>query len=368
MEDCVEILKIEKPFPIKSLRYDKPSLIGNFSLDSYRNYCDDLSQLQYIRIEDRMLNDRESCRVNFDLNRGRENLITRDDETQDQYNNLLTWVLENNKGKKSVAADVVCFRGVLSMLMLTPYEKQEGWMLCATKFRGTLYLCQFDTDEKREKTNNLTEKDKKFLFWGRKFEKYMCSDHPRSRPDPSAPVNENEELCVIFTSKLNERRLLFGAEIDGVLNCDHEIRGCEDLAQSRLVELKTNRQIDNPSQYNSFQRYKLLKWWVQSHLVGIKYILCGFRNDKGVVQKLRQFNVSKIPDKAKKVWDPDVCMTFCDTFLEFANNVVQEELPHTVWKFEWKPDKDVTAAKIDGPSKYSFLPAWFTEKFSSVVT
>ena len=41
----------------------------------------------------------------------------------------------------------VCYRGLLTTLLCSPYEGKEGWEVTAAKWRGTLYLrqqvCQF---------------------------------------------------------------------------------------------------------------------------------------------------------------------------------------------------------------------------------
>ena len=42
-------------------------------------------------------------------------------------------------------------------------------------------------------------------------------------------------------------------------------------------------------------RFKLLKWWVQSFLIGVPKIVCGFRDDSGIVQKLETFRTLDIP-------------------------------------------------------------------------
>ncbi|KAJ9577289.1 hypothetical protein L9F63_006128, partial [Diploptera punctata] len=363
MDNQIEPLKIEKHLLNRKFpSYDRPVVIGCFSLDVHRNYCNDLSQMKYVRVNDRFLRDGETYKVRYDLDRGREHSIERD-YVDEHLDNLLKWILENNKTKENhVVADVVCFRGSLAKLMCTVYENQEGWIFCATKFNGTLFLCQFETEEKIKQRENMSDKEKQFTFWGRKFERYMCSDRPGVRPNPSVIVNDSEELCVIFKTKLNNRRLLIGAEVDGVLNCSNEINSSGELAQCRLVELKTSRIMFSDKQYKSFERFKLIRWWSQSFLVGIEHLLCGFRNDKGTVCKLQHFNVLQIPNKAKDVWNPNICMNFCDEFLHYVESVVEQERPDTVWKFEWNPGDDcVRALKLEGPSQYSFLPQWFTE-------
>ena len=42
-------------------------------------------------------------------------------------------------------------------------------------------------------------------------------------------------------------------------------------------------------------RFKLLKWWAQSFLVGVPKIVCGFRDDDGNVTSLEHFKTIEIP-------------------------------------------------------------------------
>ncbi|XP_069672156.1 decapping and exoribonuclease protein-like isoform X4 [Periplaneta americana] len=245
------------------------------------------------------------------------------------------------------------------MLLCTPFEQQEGWIILASKHGGTIFLCAKETEEKHQQRELMTDRQRQFMSWGYKFEQYMTSDKPGREPDSSQPVNEREELCVMFRTKLNSHRLLFGAEMDGV-NSKTAINSCAELAQAEFIELKTSRQIETRRQDDNFRRFKLIKWWGQSFLVGIKEVICGFRDDRGIVHRLEPFEVSKLPKMAVNFWNPNVCMNFCDHFLSFVKSVVVEEDWQTVWKFEWKPHEDVIATKIVGPSEFTFLPAWFT--------
>ena len=74
-----------------------------------------------------------------------------------------------------MSADFVCLRGVLKVLMCTPYEKNEDWIICATKWKGTIFLCAKETERKRLSNEQMTDRDKQFSSWGFKFEQYMSS-------------------------------------------------------------------------------------------------------------------------------------------------------------------------------------------------
>lgn len=47
--------------------------------------------------------------------------------------------------------------------------------MAATKFRGTVYLYAFDTENDRKRKAKETEFQDRMCFWGRKFEQYIVS-------------------------------------------------------------------------------------------------------------------------------------------------------------------------------------------------
>ena len=82
------------------------------------------------------------------------------------------------------------------------------------------------------------------------------------------------------------------------------------------VELKTSRVIYTDRNKASFKRYvcinanynavfisicrhKLMKWWAQSFLVGIPKIVCGFRDNEGIVQHIQHFKTVDIPRESQ---------------------------------------------------------------------
>nr|CAD7440407.1 unnamed protein product [Timema bartmani] len=192
---------------------------------------------------------------------------------------------------------------------------------------------------------------------------------PKGRPKTDDPVNEKEEFCVMFQSKMSDHHLLYGAEMDCV-DSETEVLTEQDLANAHFIELKTNRMIEDRRQDMNFRRFKLRKIWCQSFLVGIDTVVCGYRDDAGVVHQLEELELREIPKMTKGLWYPVVCMDFCDRFLTHVKNLAGKNLtdcdPASVIKFEWKPKQNITAKLICGQSKFSFLPKWFTDNSLSV--
>ena len=56
-------------------------------------------------------------------------------------------ILSNQVSSQQLIALAVCFRGLLTQLMCTPYENREGWRVLAVRHRGTIYLHKDETEE-----------------------------------------------------------------------------------------------------------------------------------------------------------------------------------------------------------------------------
>jgi RAT1-interacting protein len=70
-----------------------------------------------------------------------------------------------------------------------------------------------------------------------------------------APVDANVEYCTILRTKLGAHRIIMGAEID-----------CYDRGsdgKKRYVELKTSKVLVNENSVRSFEKHKLLSFWVR---------------------------------------------------------------------------------------------------------
>lgn len=347
----------ERDFPV----YKQPVEIGSFSLDSERRFFNDSRQLRYYVEPDRS--------PNFNLRDGyRDRFRKRDDNVKEKLDHILRWILANrsklnSKSTKSCALDVdfVTWRGHLTKLLTTPYEAREGWLLAVTRFRGTLYISEVETEAARRERENRTERHEEMMYWGYKFEQYTCADDVLSSPDPGGIVNTNEAFCTVVQTRLADHRLLFSGEVD-----------CRDKDPNApgppacYIELRTSAEICSPKQRSNFHRFKLLKWWAQSFLPGVPRVVAGFRDHEGVVVDVETFPISKISHLIKNehnCWKPTVCMNFCCDFLSFVKRTVTEDNPGVVYLFCYEPHSDV-AYSLHRDSQYSFLPHWYVEEMT----
>jgi hypothetical protein len=78
--------------------------------------------------------------------------------------------------------------------------------------------------------------------------------------------------------------------------------GTAHIQLHNYVELKTQRMIDSERAMNSFQRYKLLRWWIQSFIVGVPTIYVGMRNDQGLLLATKAYRTKDLPSMAGDKW------------------------------------------------------------------
>ncbi|KPP78192.1 decapping and exoribonuclease protein-like [Scleropages formosus] len=352
----------ERDFPV----YKQPVEVGCFSLDSRRTFFNDARQLRYYVEPDR--------KPKLDLREGyRERYVRRDERVKENLDHLLTWILANRSKLPSRPAassslleldvDIVTWRGHLTKLLTTPYETQEGWQLAVTKFGGTLYVSEVETEAARQSRESRTERHDEMMYWGYKFEQYTCADEVGACPNPGGVVNTNEAFCTVVQTRLGPHKLLFSGEVD-----------CRDPdplappAPSCYIELKTSAEIRMPKQRRNFLRYKLLKWWAQSFLPGVPRIIAGFRDSDGTVVSVETYHTSTIPQIIKSEynsWKPTVCMNFCFDFLSFAKTAAIEDDPRVVYLFSWEPNRDVIYS-VHRDSPYTFLPEWYVRQMMSL--
>jgi len=75
----------------------------------------------------------------------------------------------------NLLTNFVTWRGMLTKIMCSPYNKSEPWKLAASLYHNTIYLSEVETDHALSKMANETERMKEMSYWGLKFEDYVTS-------------------------------------------------------------------------------------------------------------------------------------------------------------------------------------------------
>ncbi|XP_053390827.1 decapping and exoribonuclease protein-like [Mercenaria mercenaria] len=256
---------------------------------------------------------------------------------------------------RNLDTDFVCRRGLLAKIMRTPYEKKEDWLIAVTLYNGTYYMDDIETEQRKK--DEAKWNGREMCCWGWKFEQYLTADSKDGVPDPDAQYNNCEAFYTVVEAQLNNHSLVFSGEVDA-LNVEEE-KG------SYYVEFKTNSEITRPRHENKFKRFKLMKWWAQSYIMGVQEIVCGFRGGNGIVHRLEFYNTQELPSLAaeslQNPWKPNVCFNFLDQLLSSIKSNIKTDDHKIVHILSWSPRQPVRCSQPLVDSEHNFFPDWYTE-------
>ncbi|XP_052773428.1 decapping and exoribonuclease protein-like [Mya arenaria] len=322
--------------------------IGCFSLDINREFQDDNRQRKYF-IKPSNYNN-----VRYDLTKGYEGMVKRDEYKNEQLDHLLKWIRKHEQGITQI--DFICDRSLLKRLLSTLYTRKEDWKFAVTLHNSTYYLCDYHTDQKLAlKQQMMGGKDEEMCAWGFKFEQYLTASSKDSVPNPDLQYNNCEAFYTVVKSQVGAHTLIYCGEVDAVpVNPDGSMG-------EHYVEFKTTSH--SSLQRGSFKRFKLLKWWTQSVLAGVPEIVCGLRDDAGTVTKLQTYKTQQLPTMAGDIpdpWKPNVCFNFLDQLLTYIKSNVTIDNPRLVHILEFSGG-EVTCTQFPLDSKYAFLHKWYIQ-------
>ena len=95
-------------------------------------------------------------------------------------------------------------------------------------------------------------------------------------------------------------------------------------------------------------------------------VVCGFRDDHGIVSRLADYPCAKLPSVGANYWLPNICMNFLEAFLNFAKATVQEE--DVLYRFWWEPSGNSTEVHVVKPRQQDIsicLPQWYRDEIFS---
>ncbi|KAI8992593.1 RAI1 like PD-XK nuclease-domain-containing protein [Pilobolus umbonatus] len=329
-------------FPI----YKQPQELTSYSIDENRQVWFDNREMRYYYPP-----------TNNDLNVGFDKLVCRDDTIPEHIDSLLDALTEfrgRNHDPENTSADFITWRGILAKMLCTPYSRREPWELRATRYKGSIYIEEQVTEYKKNMEGKADERQRLMSYWGYRFETLCTVKKPPSeirkddielRNRETESANTNQQYCVVVKTRLGQSSIIMGAEVDCCL--DEKPTNPSGQLQN-YIELKTSRVIETNKHQYSFDRYKLLKFWAQSFLVGVPRIMCGFRDDNGQIKHIQKYKTLEIPRMVREksnTWDASVCLNFADQLLDWIKGVVVVDDPTTTYaiKFEY-PFNEITAS------------------------
>ncbi|CAN6328390.1 unnamed protein product [Urochloa humidicola] len=296
----LKLNKSEETLSRKAVAFQEPCEIASFSrADGGAVYFDDRSLRLFKR---------EICDyVGADLNKGFELFIEKRDLGSEGFGNLLACirttpvVLQNN-------IHFVTYRNNLNKILATAYLREQ-WKMRVHKRKGTVYLDVHKLPERPK-----SEMERRRCYWGYSFENLATEN---SFSEDGGGIDANVEFCSVIKTKLGAHRIIMGAEMDC---CD-----ATDDGRRFYVELKTSRELEYHT-VEAYEKEKLLRFWIQSFLAGVPYVVVGFRNDAGILVRTERLRTKDITQKvkAKNYWQGGVCLAFADEVLCWLYGTVKE--------------------------------------------
>lgn len=318
-----------KEFKFIPVNYQKPTIIGAYSLDRERKFQNNFNQLRYFKIP---------SELNFTLKKGEVESVP-DYNSKERIAQMTKFIMANPKQcfkNNRVDADFVCFRGVLRFLMSTPYDKYRFWTVDAAKLKDTIYL-SMDTDMHPKKSVPQYFYPSKNSI---KFHRSVFSLDPQVevKEQSNEIIYENEEFCIALSTRIdNQLKLIFGMQCDGV-ESETAIRSLDSLKTSKLRVLKSLK-VDGKFKY--LTPHVSLKWWCQSYVSAIENIYVGIRDDDWMIKKIMTYSIDKLEEENGKHWSRNVCLNFLKNFLKTVQSDMKDiNDSYTILRYKWDPLKD----------------------------
>ncbi|CAA0841857.1 Decapping nuclease DXO homolog- chloroplastic [Striga hermonthica] len=303
--------KYEETLARKSIHFQEPSELACFSrVEGGDVYFDDHRSLMLFK---RLITED----IGADLNEGFDTFIAKKDRGSQGFGDLLATIRNKNIALQNMHFVLLC--GLLRLQILaTAYIRNEPWEMGVHKRNGVVYLDVHKLPERPQ-----TELDRRMCYWGYCFESLATEDPKRADGEGIHHVDTNVEFCSVIMTKLGAHQILMGAEMDC---CDST-----DDGRRFYVELKTSREL-NDHTVKRYERVKLLKFWVQSFLAGVPYIVIGYRDDNGRLVRTERLKTKDIPHrvKMKNYWQEGVCLAFADEVLCWLYGTVKENEDYTL--------------------------------------
>ncbi|PVH81686.1 Dhp1-interacting protein Din1 [Cadophora sp. DSE1049] len=320
----------------QSAAIKRPKEIACFSYDDKHQFRLDDSSIRYYY----------PPTIGADLSRGFDTFEKLDDAADDHLDSLLKTImaLEKETGKR-VDTDVITWRGMMTKIMGAIFSDRDGLEMNATIFQGTIFIeenheykRQSQARQSRQFSQPGRPSQDMMSFWGYKFET-LCllprpwDETPREYIEnrENEIVNNHAQYCSVVKTGIGSTTMVLGGEVDALWDSKPA-----DGGPIKWVELKTSAEIRHDGDLMNLER-KLMKFWIQSFLLGVPKIIVGFRTQDGFLKRVEEMDTASIPSTVKRrgkgTWDGNMCINFAAGLLDFLKATVKGD---GVWRIRRK--------------------------------
>ncbi|KAF2755974.1 rai1 protein [Pseudovirgaria hyperparasitica] len=352
-------------FAGSSAAIKRPREIACFSYDSEHKF----------RLDDSSINYYYPPALPADLNAGFEtfNNLREDQKGDEHIDSLLKTImaLEKKEGKKC-EADFVTWRGMMTKIMAAPFDMFSEFEMYATCYQGTIFIEEDYQWHLDQRAKQLTQKSRRqhsasqelMQYWGYKFETLalipdiwdnVSREYIESRP--SLPVSNKAQYCSVVRTAIGTSSMVIGGEVDALWDSKPSKPSPDPTSTSTFslqddpstdepinwVELKTAIWPATTGEMLTFER-KLLKFWIQSFLLGVPRIIVGFRDRHGILRSLEELQTHSLPGMVKRQhasWDGNTCVNFAAGFLAYLKETVTTPEKYRIRRTKGSPTIEV---------------------------
>ncbi|CZS93688.1 probable Protein RAI1 [Rhynchosporium agropyri] len=323
MSSTFEIQPIGR-FVGQSAAIKRPKEIACFSYDDKHQFRLDDSSIRYYY----------PPTIGADLSRGFDTFEKLDDEADDHLDSLLKAImaLEQETGKR-VETDLITWRGMMTKIMGAIFSDRDGFLEENHEFKR-----QSQARQSRQVSQPGRPSQDMMSFWGYKFET-LCllpktwDETPRDYIEnrENEIVNNHAQYCSVVKTGIGRTTMVLGGEVDALWDSKPK-----DGGPINWVELKTSAEIRHDGDLMNLER-KLMKFWIQSFLLGVPKIIVGFRTQDGFLKRVEEMDTASIPSTVKRrgkgTWDGNMCINFASGLLDFLKATIQGD---GVWRIRRK--------------------------------
>ncbi|KAK4148111.1 RAI1 like PD-XK nuclease-domain-containing protein [Dichotomopilus funicola] len=314
----------------------RPKEFACFSYDKDHQFRQDDSSMKWYYPPD----------VGANLSNGYDGFIKHDDRIDEHLDSLLRTMTDHEKQTgQPIDAHIVTWRGMLTKIMATPFD-DEGFEMNATLYRDCIFIEEHHAFKEQKRQSESHQGRGRIplslmQYWGYKFETLSTLPQPWGETSreyienrDQEVTNNKEQYCSVVRTGFGKSIVCLGGEVDAIWDKKPQTPG-EPI---NWVELKTSAEIRGSNDQFKFDR-KLMRYWIQSFLLGVPKIIVGFRNMDGILTQVEELKTISIPDEVQRRgmarWDGNVCIKFTSLFLEWLRTSLNDE---GVWRIR-RPHK-----------------------------
>jgi RAT1-interacting protein len=320
----------------------QPKELCSYSRTFDGSYINDDSCLSYFFLPDSDID------TNIDLSAGFSKFKKIDEEQDGKLDGLLSAIKNYEERKDTkVKADIITWRGIMTSLLILPYEQRNHIDLNIVYFDEHIFMQQVKKSPNQQNTKPTAEHER-LMYSGYKFESIATVPKPLSEVSRATiekrnkkVVNNIEQYSSVVRTGIGKTKIILGGEVD----CVWDYKPNDENPLSHYVELKTSTQISNPGQSVTFEK-KLFKTWAQCFLLGITKIIYGFRDENLVLRSVEEYKTEEIPvilksnpvnTNPRKINCLD-CLKWYGALVEWIKAQIPED-ESKAWRLTFDPSK-----------------------------